>query len=245
MNSKIFYEVSCFTKAFAGFSVRTGGVSVAPYDSLNLGDHVGDDSKNVYINRSLLAKAVGKAPVYMQQIHSNEVREVNHVDDQGLQCDALITTKKNLPLAVMTADCLPLLLADEAGSVCAAVHCGWRPLAHGIVQKTVRLMREKSSAPLQAFIGPCIRLASFEVGPEVLDEFEATFGNVAEAFTQGRGDRWQCSLSSLTKKALRMSDPNVSLIMDCNCDTFSDKEHFFSYRRDGVTGRMASVIKLI
>lgn len=243
MNSEILHRVTCFSNAFAAFSTRAGGVSTSPYSSLNLGDHVGDDMYSVEINRSIFAEALGTSPVYMQQIHSSIVREVNSVMDH-FQCDAMITVKKHLPLAVMTADCLPLLIADVRGSVCAAVHCGWRSLAGGIVGKTVELMQKESNSPFQAFIGPCIRQAAFEVGREVKEVFIKAFGDVDHAFFEKNDTKLLCSLPALTKQALYATDAEISLVSDCNCDTYTDPSHFFSYRRDGITGRMVSVIGL-
>ena len=244
MNSNPVVQVDCFKRAKAFYTKRIGGVSKAPFDSLNLGDHVGDELSCVRANRSMVADALGNEVVYMHQIHSDLVRMVRSADERFDDCDALVTDVKGLPLAVMTADCLPLLLASEDGAVCAAVHCGWRGLAAEVVGHTLRVMRTISDAPIEAFIGPHIRKHSFEVGPDVYDAFVSQCAGAAKYFESGVGDRYWCSLSDLVSLALRRADPHISSISDCGLDTYSDKDNFFSYRRDHDTGRMASIIML-
>ena len=244
MSSNALIKVDCFHQAKAFYTTRAGGVSKPPFDSLNLGDHVGDDPLCVAQNRKRIAEAIGHNVVYMQQVHSNIVRLVRSTDVQLDSCDALVTDVANLPLAVMTADCLPLLLATLDGSVCAAVHCGWRGLANAIVERTVAMMRTISDAPIEAFIGPHIRQTSFEVGPDVLDAFASHYDEAAHYFEQGLGDRYWCDLSGLVDLALRHADPCIAAINDCGLDTFSQKDSLFSYRRDHTTGRLASIIML-
>lgn len=242
--TEVLRPVTCFAHAQAAYSLRTGGVSLPPYDCLNLGDHVGDDLKAVARNRAIFAKAFGADPVYMQQVHGTEVIVLDARPAAIPVCDALVTATPGLALAVMTADCLPLLLCSEDGRACAAVHCGWKGLAGGIVANTVKAMRKLTSAPIAAYMGPCIGPASFEVGPEVKERFATLLGNVDYAFAQGRSDRLWCSLPSLCAAALKAEEIDMSCVHQAYCDTFADPAHFFSYRRNPVTGRMATVVML-
>ncbi len=244
MTSNAVVQVDCFKRAKAFYTKRNGGHSSAPFDSLNLGDHVGDDQKSVRANRQLVRDELKHDVVYMHQIHSNIVRVVRSADENIGDCDAIITDTPNLPLAVMTADCLPLLLATTDGAVCAAVHCGWRSLASAIVGHTVGVIRTISDAPIEAFIGPHIRQRSFEVGPDVYDAFVSLYDEATHYFEMGSGDRYWCSLSGLTSLALRNADHCIANICDCGFDTFTQQDNFFSYRRDHDTGRMASIIML-
>lgn len=244
MTSKALVKVDCFKRAKAFYSMRKGGMSSAPFDSLNLGDHVGDDLNAVSANRKLIRDELQHDVVYMNQVHSNIVRMVRSADEDLGDCDAIITDIPNLPLAVMTADCLPLLLATTDGSACAAVHCGWRSLASGIVGRTVGVMRTLSDAPIEAYIGPHIRQRSFEVGPDVYDAFVKQYDEAAHYFEPGNGDRYWCSLSGLVGIALRKADPCIANICDDGFDTYTEQDLFFSYRRDHATGRMASIIML-
>ncbi|MDY6322005.1 MAG: peptidoglycan editing factor PgeF [Succinivibrio sp.] len=229
--------------AAAGFTTRRGGVSSGPYASLNLGFHTGDDPAKVRQNRAILAASLGAEPVYMRQIHSSRVIAVDAPLKEEPECDGLVTATPGLPLAVMTADCLPLLLCAEDGRACAAVHCGWRGAAGGIVKAAVEKMREITPAPLRAFMGPCIGPESFEVGPEVREAFSSLRGS-GEAFITARGDRLRCSLPKLAALALLRCGAAPDAVRWCGEDTYASPERFFSYRREHVTGRMVSVIAL-
>lgn len=242
--TEVLRSVSCFTHARAAFSLRAGGVSLPPYDSLNLGDHVGDDPEAVGENRAIFAEAFGAAPVYMKQVHGTEVVVVNDIPAEIPVCDALVTAMPGLALSVMTADCLPLLLASSDGRACAAVHCGWKGLAGGIVGNTLKVMRRITSSQIEAFMGPCIGPASFEVGPEVRERFELLLGKVDFAFAKGRGDRLWCALPALCAAALGKEGVDMSSVHQSFCDTFADPESFFSFRRSPTTGRMATVVML-
>ncbi len=244
MTSSALVKVDCFKRAKAFYTTRNGGCSCAPFDSLNLGDHVGDELKNVTANRQIVRDELKHDVVYMHQVHSNIVRMVRSADEDIGSCDAIITDIPNLPLAVMTADCLPLLLATTDGTVCAAVHCGWRSLASAIVGHTVGVIRTISDAPIEAFMGPHIRQRSFEVGPDVLEAFVNQYDEAAHYFEPGEGDRYWCSLSGLVSLALRKADPCIANVCDCGFDTYTQQDSFFSYRRDHATGRMASIIML-
>ena len=245
MNIDCIERISCFDNADAAFSLRNGGESSGNYASLNLGDHVGDDPKIVEKNRLKFEQAFGHRCVFMHQLHGTKATLIRKIPDFSPECDAIVTDVKGLGLAVMTADCLPLLLQTGDGKVCAAVHCGWKGLARGIVRNTVSLIRKLSTSSLEAYTGPCIGPLSFEVGPEVRDEFVHAFGSDANsAFKTSRADRLLCSLPELTSLALMQSGVEIAKIVHSGCDTFKEKERFFSYRRHAVTGRMVTVISL-
>lgn len=245
MNIDCIERIPCFKNSDAAFSLRRGGESTGNYAYLNLGDHVGDDPLLVKKNRQMFEHAFGHRCVFMQQIHGTKAVLVRKVPKLIPECDAIVTDVKGLGLAVMTADCLPLLLQTTDGTVCAAVHCGWKGLAHGVVQNTVSLIRKLSPSPLEAYTGPCIGPLSFEVGPEVKEEFVRSLGaDATVAFKSSRADRLLCSLPDLTAMALMQSGAEITKIVHSGCDTFRERERFFSYRRNAVTGRMATVIAL-
>ncbi len=256
-NCSGFVEVENFVKGVeAGYTIREGGKSETPYDSFNLGLHVGDDERNVLKNRQLLEKSLHKNIVWMNQTHSNKVEwcDVRNAQSAkamlrgteavtlGVEADGIVTNDRNVALAVMTADCLPLLMASSDKKVVAAVHCGWKGLKNGIVKNAVKQMRKGSLAPIIAYLGPCIGPKSFEVGAEVLDQFKVSFPKAVEAFIQKDNGKYLCSLPMLCTQAL--NECGVTNIIQSNEDTFS-QDKFFSYRRHNQTGRMASIISLV
>ncbi len=253
-NCSSFVEVENFIKGITlGYTVRDGGVSSVPYDSFNLGLHVGDDEKCVLKNRQTLEKIIHKNIVWMNQTHSNKVALCDFSNAQsaramqrgteavtlGIEADGIVTNDKNVALAVLTADCLPLLMATEDNRVISAVHCGWKGLKSGIVKNAVTLMRRCSLANIHAYIGPCIGPECFEVGSEVLDLFLENFPKAEDAFKAKDNGKYLCSLPLLCTQALNQC--GISQIIYSNEDTFSS-DKFFSYRRSNVTGRMASII---
>ncbi|MGN0901932.1 MAG: peptidoglycan editing factor PgeF, partial [Succinivibrio sp.] len=227
------------------------------YEGFNLGLHVHDDPSTVLRNRIELEKAVGKNIVFMNQTHSSTVKYVSDEDAvpsekilqssaqypfMGVEADGIITTSKHVALAVMTADCLPLLLCSDDCYVVGAVHCGWRGIYKGIINIAVEMMKLKSSAKIHAFIGPCIGGKSYEVGPEILLNFRKILGKDAEsAFVRKENGKFLCSIEQLTKIYLNLL--GIEQITTSGIDTYTD-ERFFSYRRHPVTGRMASVISI-
>lgn len=221
-------------------TLRTGGVSAAPWASLNLGDHVGDAPAAVDANRALLGAQLPAAPVWLQQVHG-----IQTVDPaQGLKtpvADAACTRTSGAVCVVMTADCLPVLLCDRAGSVVAAAHAGWRGLLDGVLEASVRAMATPGDQ-LMAWLGPAIGPAAFEVGAEVREAFVARDAAAAAAFKPGLGDRWLADLYTLARQ--RLAALGVTAVHGGGLCTFSDPARFFSYRRDGVTGRQASLIWL-
>lgn len=221
-------------------TTRQGGFSVAPYDTLNLGDHVGDEPLIVARNRMQLNALLPSEPVWLKQVHGTTV-----VDAVAAGCgvpvaDACLARNAGAVCVVMTADCLPLLLCDEAGTVVAAVHAGWRGLCDGVIEATVRAMGVPAQQ-VMAWLGPAIGPQAFEVGGEVRAAFIAQQPQAAVAFT-ARGDKFLADLFMLARQ--RLQALGVTRIHGGGVCTYSDRERFFSYRRDGVTGRMGSFIWL-
>lgn len=218
-------------------TTRQGGVSAAPYDSLNVGDHVHDNPHHVARNRQLLNAHVPSEPVWMEQVHTT------HVIDAAkstciMRADASFTTKPKVVCAVMTADCLPVLLCDQAGTVVAAVHAGWRGLCDGVIEATVKAM-DTDTSQLMAWLGPAIGPDAFEVGDEVRAQF-ITKDTQAESAFKPLGDKWLADLYTLAKQRLNTLGV-TSIYGEVQC-TYTNSHDFFSYRRDGDTGRMASII---
>ncbi len=230
----------------AGTTIRLGGVSVAPYDSLNLGDHVGDSANAVASNRSLLRRQCGlpAEPVWLKQVHGIEVVDAALASGVPV-ADASFSHQSNIVCTVMTADCLPLLLCDKAGSVVAAVHAGWRGLADGVIEATINDMGLAASG-LMAWLGPAIGPGVFEVGAEVRQQFIAQDPQAADAFQPSRSSstrgRWLADIYLLARQ--RLAKFGVEQVCGGHYCTYTDSERFYSYRRDGVTGRMVSFIWL-
>ncbi len=218
-------------------TTRSGGVSLAPWESFNLGDHVGDDPSAVAKNRRCLRKHLPGEPLWLKQVHG-----VTCIDAQRAstnEADAAFTRSANVVCAVLTADCVPILLCDTAGSVVAAVHAGWRGLAAGVIETTVHSMNAPGEQ-LMAWLGPAIGPENFEVGGEVRDAFITHDALAASAFAQRSNGRWLCDIYQLARQ--RLAALGVCRIASADFCTVRDAERFYSYRRDGVTGRMASLI---
>lgn len=234
------WQVPAHIHAFT--TTRHGGVSEAPYDSLNLGDHVQDDLAYVVANRALLAKEAQfpTAPIYLTQTHSTRVIRLPYQGD-NLEADAAYTDQPNQVCLVMTADCLPAIFCSQDGKEVAAAHAGWRGLCDGVLEATVAEFACKPSE-ISVWLGPAIGPTAFQVGQEVIDQFCAFDPQAAEAFvadqtTEGKflGDLYQIARQRLNK--LGITD-----ISGGDYCTYTDSEHFFSFRRDNLTGRMATVI---
>ena len=222
-------------------TTRAGGVSGAPWSSLNLGDHVGDAPADVAANRARLRQHLPAEPAWLKQVHST--RAVDASSGQ-VEADAAFTRQPGQVCAVLTADCLPVLFCDRAGSVVAAAHAGWRGLADGVLEATVAAM-EVPPGDLLAWMGAAIGPRVFEVGDDVRQAFADHHPEAAAAFLPHpaleRG-KWLADLYLLAR--IRLDHAGVSAVYGGGRCTFSEAESFFSYRRDGVTGRMASVIWL-
>ncbi|WP_210395811.1 peptidoglycan editing factor PgeF [Motiliproteus sediminis] len=227
-------------------TTRLGGVSRPPYDSLNLGDHVDDDPVRVAQNRERLQAEVGAGVKlsWLQQVHGTRVVDAAAITpDEPPTADAAWTGCADTACVVMTADCLPVLFCDRAGTRVAAAHAGWRGLADGVLEQTLAALAGDPSEVL-CWLGPAIGPAAFEVGEEVRERFVAELPASGSAFVAqpGTGNKWLADLYQLAR--LRLQRAGVTAVYGGDCCTFSDTERFFSYRRDGVTGRMATLIWL-
>lgn len=236
-------------------TTRRGGVSAGPYDDgaggggLNLGMHVGDAPALVRANRELLAASLPGAPAWISQVHGVAVVDAATVGPgQPVRvADASIATAPGVVCAVMTADCLPVLFADMQGTVVGAAHAGWRGLADGVLQETVRAMRAAGAAEITAWLGPAIGKTRFEVGADVMERFmeDAIAPDaVAAAFVAypGRPGKYLADMNALAR--LLLAQDGVDDVAGGEYCTASDAGRFYSYRRDGVTGRLASMIWL-
>ena len=221
-------------------TTRSGGSSQAPWTSLNLGDHVGDDPLNVTANRARLRRQLPAGPGWLRQVHSARVVELGR--EPNPEADASFTRESGQVCAVLTADCLPVLLCDRAGSVVAAAHAGWRGLAGGVLEATVAAMQVPPEGIL-AWMGAAIGPQAFEVGDEVREAFVAQHPQAVAAFvSQPTPGKWLADIYHLAR--IRLAHAGVQAIHGGGRCTFSEADSFFSYRRDGVTGRMAALIWL-
>jgi YfiH family protein len=224
----------------AGVTTRTGGVSLPPYDSFNLAQHVGDDPAAVAENRARLRRflQLPSEPIWLNQVHGIQVC----TDVQtGSQADACVTDLPGQVCVVMTADCLPVLLCDRAGTVVAAAHAGWRGLATGVIAETIRCMRVAPDQ-LMAWLGPAIGPRAFEVGDDVRTTFLALANEYAHVFAEHNPGKWLMDIYAAAR--LQLAELGVAQVYGGDYCTYADSQRFYSYRRDHVTGRMASLIWL-
>lgn len=221
-------------------TTRGGGVSTGAYGSLNLGGHVGDDPVRVARNRAILRKRLDlpAEPLWLSQVHGCAVAE-GAVCSPGCEADAAIARAPGQVCAAMTADCLPLLLCDPQARSVAAVHAGWRGLAAGVIEAAVARLTE-DPARLLAWLGPAIGPDAFEVGSEVRAAFLTAAPGVDSAFRPRPGGKWLADIYALAR--IRLASVGVSRVFGGDLCTFADERRFFSFRRDGATGRMASLI---
>jgi len=220
-------------------TTRSGGVSRAPFDHLNLALHVGDDPEAVAENRRRLACHAGlpEAPRWLEQVHGTRVLRAEEAD---CRADGRYSNRPGEVCAVLTADCLPVLLCDRAGREVAAVHAGWRGLLEGVVEAALDCFQAPPSA-IMAWLGPAIGPTAFEVGDEVRGAFVARDPGAADAFRPA-GGRWLADLYRLARR--RLAARGVTAVHGSGFCTHDDPRRFYSYRRDGRTGRMASLIWL-
>ncbi len=223
-------------------TTRLGGVSSPPCDSLNMAEHVNDDPACVSENRRILAASAGYVtePAWLKQVHGNQVIAAEEIRKLET-ADATWTCKKGKPCVVMTADCLPILLCDRFGTVVAAAHAGWRGLARGVIAATV-LRMGVAPEELLAWLGPAIGPLSFIIGDEVRAAILASDAGSIDCFRPSLG-YWLADIYQLARRQL--SQLGVKAIFGGGFCTFSEVKRFFSYRREGQTGRMASLIWLI
>ncbi|MCM2307802.1 MAG: peptidoglycan editing factor PgeF [Sulfuritalea sp.] len=221
-------------------TTRRGGVSRAPWDSFNLGDHVGDEPQAVAANRALLRRELPAEPVWLRQVHGTRCVDAATALPR-IEADASFTRQRGVVCAVLTADCLPVLLCDDQATVVAIAHAGWRGLAAGVIEATVGAMAAPAER-LMAWLGPAIGPQAFEVGGEVREIFVADDPQAAGAFVATDKGKWLCDIRRLARQ--RLDALGIRRIASANSCTLGDADNFFSYRRDGVTGRMASLIWL-
>lgn len=229
---------------------------ISPYGGFNLGLHVGDSAARVIDNRFELKKFINQQLAikqvvsnakqteqvniqWLEQVHGNVVATVTTASEQAIVADASITRQKNIALAIMTADCLPILLSHKDGTEIAAIHGGWRPLAANIIDKTVTQMHSKA-ADIVAWLGPCISKDAFEVGVEVKEAFthqDIAFNN---AFVKQGNGKYLANLHKIAQHQLEsLGIRIIAHLAEC---TYEENNKYYSYRKEQVTGRMASVI---
>ncbi|MBE0494093.1 MAG: peptidoglycan editing factor PgeF [Thiomicrospira sp.] len=226
------------TSVQACTTTRQGGVSLPPYDALNLAYHVQDNPQAVSQNRQLLAQRLKLTDiVWLDQQHTTDCLYVDCVPQQIPVTDAVWTDQPGLVLAVMTADCLPILLTN--GKRICAIHAGWRGLLDGIIENSLKQCVTRPGDGWQAWIGPAISAEFFEVGDEVRQAFvqkHPTF----DQFFQPHGDKWLADLAAMAEQILRLH--GIQNVTQSNLCSYADSDRFYSYRRDQTTGRMASLI---
>lgn len=223
-------------------TLRMGGVSLPPYASLNLGDHVDDDPKAVSENRQRLQQLkLPSDPLWLKQTHSTRVVDASTYQGQtdSLEADASYSTSPGLVCAVMTADCLPVLICNRQGTQVAAVHAGWRGLAAGIIEAAIKQF-PGNHADLLIWLGPAIGPAAYEVGNDVRVAFLQQSPEAEQAFKPSNENKWYMDIYSLARQ--RLAGMGVRHIYGGEYCTYTDQDRFYSYRRDGITGRMASLI---
>ncbi|WP_179283338.1 peptidoglycan editing factor PgeF [Bordetella genomosp. 9] len=230
-------------------TTRAGGVGIAPHDTLNLGLRAGDRPEAVEENRRRVRAMLPADPLWLRQVHGTRVVDADGPADETAPgtaegepaADAAVTIAVDRPLAIMVADCLPVLIADTGGRALGAAHAGWRGLAGGVLENTLDALRRKcpAASAWQAWIGPGIGPAAFEVGADVLDAFDRADREAAALFTPRPGlpGKWLADLPALAE--LRLRRAGVAQVHRSGLCTVSDARRFFSYRRDGQTGRMA------
>jgi YfiH family protein len=246
----------------SAFSLRGGGVSVPPFDALNLGTHVGDDPAAVAENRRRLRLALGLAaePLWLAQQHGTRVVDADRAAEGATTgaavgavvaggdaatapppADAAVTRVPGRVLAVLVADCLPVLFARRDGTAVGIAHAGWRGLAAGVLEATVEAL-DCPGRMLQAWLGPAIGREQFEVGDEVRAAFCTRSSQAADAFERNAGGRWQCDLHLLARQ--RLAALGIHSVHGQRRCSYALAQSFYSYRRDGITGRMAALVWL-
>lgn len=238
-------------------TTRVGGVSAPPYDTLNLGTHVGDDAACVTRNRALLEGALGVRPVFLNQVHGARMQALGLQTPDGLEADGAFTRERGVACTMMVADCLPILLCDAHGTMVAAVHAGWRGLAGtggmGVVEQIYQRFEAQAGVePAQtaikliAWLGPCIGPQAFEVGSEVRNAFTAAAAQAAACFKPLPDGKWLADLPALARQRLQA----LGVVQVYGNDsspgwcTVGNPSRFFSHRRDRVSGRQAACIWL-
>ena len=221
-------------------TTKLGGYSLSPYDSNNLGLHVGDNEQHVQANRAELRNALQlpAEPIWLEQTHSNHCVVVEN--DTNRIADAAVTRSNKFPLAIMTADCLPIVLCNHEGTEIAAIHAGWRGLVNGIVENTLAKMHS-SPQTLMAWVGPAICQTCYKVGPEMREAYINRYPYTETTF-QYQGEHCHANLPKMAE--LILNAQGVNEVHQSKACTYELKNQFYSYRRESQTGRMATVIWL-
>jgi purine-nucleoside/S-methyl-5'-thioadenosine phosphorylase / adenosine deaminase len=223
-------------------TLRGGGCSQGAFESFNLATHVGDDAQRVLANRARLQKeaALPSEPIWLRQVHGTNVVDASMAEG-GVEADGAFASRRNRVCAVLTADCLPIFVCNRRGTEVAILHGGWRGLSSGIVEAGLRNFRAPADE-LIVWLGPAIGARAYEVGDEVRCAFVGRDEAASAAFEPGRPGKWIMDIYRLAR--IRLSASGVTAIYGGEYCTATQSDLFFSYRRDGVTGRMASLVWL-
>lgn len=223
-------------------TLRSGGGSAAPFDGLNLATHVGDDAGQVQRNREALRvqARLPSEPLWLNQVHGTHVVRAAAMETAPTG-DACVAHAPGQVCAILTADCLPVLFCDVAGTCVAAAHAGWRGLVQGVLPATLTAM-QRPAAQLLAWLGPAIEQSAFEVGDEVREQFLARAPESTSAFVRNQRQRWQADLYRLARQELARA--GITRVFGGGFECFADRKRFYSYRRAARTGRMATLIWL-
>ncbi|MEZ2721791.1 peptidoglycan editing factor PgeF [Paenalcaligenes hominis] len=230
-----------------------GGHSQGPWRGLNLGEHCGDDPAHVAQNRALLRQHLPNDPHWIQQVHGTELYYASGAGAQHCawrdapQADAMWTNQKNTVLAILTADCLPVVIADQDGQVVGVAHAGWRGLAAGVLQRLFNQLQTQCDANTQwqAWVGPAISQAHFEVGPEVYDAFIQMHADLAQYFIYDKSTQhYWADLPQIARHVLSQCHPKINVYLSQAC-TYAETQNYYSYRRHNPTGRIATIAWLL
>lgn len=242
MKTKYIYpEWPLQEKVCAFTTTRLGGVSKEPYDKLNLALHVKDEHAAVNENRNRLhANLPAKTKIkWLKQTHSNIAVNASEIEADLVEADAAYTTNNNIACAVLTADCLPILLSDKNGECVAAIHAGWRGVINGVINNTITAMSD-FVCPEYAWLGPAIGAEVFEVGEDVYSAYMQFDEKMMECFKPGEPGKWNLNIYQAAKIVLKSAD--IDKVFGGDFCTYSDSDQFYSYRRKAITGRMATII---
>lgn len=228
-------------KVTAFTTTRTDGHSSSPYDEFNLALHVGDNKKSVLRNRHRLEEFLGTdiSTKWLRQTHSTITVDASAIDADVIEADASFTQSKNIACAVLTADCLPLLFSDENGECVGATHAGWRGLAEGVIETTIDAMSQIRK-PNYVWLGPAIGPDAFEVGEDVFEAYIHRNAEFKRCFKTQKSGKWTLNIYQAAKIVLKAAD--IEHIYGGEYCTYHDEKRFFSFRRNSMTGRMATII---
>jgi purine-nucleoside/S-methyl-5'-thioadenosine phosphorylase / adenosine deaminase len=223
----------------AGTSIRACGHSKTPYNELNLAQHVGDNFADVKNNRKNLSDhlKLKSEPIWLNQSHSSNIISIDNTPENR-NADGSFTTKQNKVCTILTADCVPILFCNKEGTKIAAIHAGWKGICAGIIDKAIKTFSEPETTLV--WIGPCISNEHYEVDTEVYERCLNHSNLLKKAFQHTNIDHWQCNLVKIVKIILK--NAGIGAIYECSLCTYKRDKLFFSYRREGITGRTASMI---